>query len=111
MGGAWAPGTLVRPGTLDVVVRAPSWIPVESLTLWRDGVVVQTLTCTGAAPTPCEAQVELDGTADASWVLTASSTTPLGLVQPGTVPFAVAAAIRMDGDGDGTWTPPLPAGW
>jgi len=111
MGGDWAPGTLVRPGTLDVVVRAPSWIPVESLTLWRDGVVVQTLTCTGAAPTPCEAQVELDGTADASWVLTASSTTPLGLVQPGTVPFAVAAAIRMDGDGDGTWTPPLPAGW
>lgn len=106
--GTWAPGRQVAPGsTLDARAWAPSWVPVEEMTLWQDGVAVDTVACTGAPPTPCEARWSLDSPTDAVWLVTAEATTqPILYVYPGTLAWAVSAPVRVDADGDGTWTPP-----
>lgn len=108
VGGAWAPGAVVGPGsTLEVVVRAPSWIPVETVSLYRDGTLVLTETCTGTAPAPCTASFALDSDADASYVVVAASTTAVTeWVHPGNLAWAATAATLLDVDGDG-WEAPM----
>lgn len=108
LNGEWAPGRIVNPGVLDVRVLAPTWIPVQYASLWRDGVEVQRSTCTGEPPVWCEAEWPLDGDADASWVVVAGSTdSPLTAVWPGALAWGAASAILTDADGNG-WSAPLP---
>ncbi len=108
VGGAWAPGTIVSPGQLDVRVLAPTWIPVQSVSLWRDGVLAETASCHGAAPTWCSVSFDLPADADASWVVVAESTTaPITAVWPGQLAWAATSAIFTDIAADG-WTAPLP---
>jgi hypothetical protein len=107
--GTWAPGaTIVGSGTLTVDVKAPSWMPVETVSLYEDGVVVATEPCTGVAPTPCTATWTLAPAADASYVVIAASTTlPMVDAHPGQLAWAATAATLVDVAGDG-WTAPLP---
>lgn len=107
--GAWAPGgTFAGVPTLEVTVWAPSWMPVETVSLWRDGAVVATEPCVGAAPSWCAASWPLEATDDASWVVTAQSATrPMTGAWAGTLAFATTAAMRTDLAGDG-WEAPLP---
>lgn len=108
VGGAWAPGeTFVGPTTLDVEVKAPSWMPVNELTLYENGVAVSTVTCTGAAPTPCSTSFSLSPGADADYVVVAEGTSPMEYAHIGDYAFAATADIRLDVDGDG-WAAPLP---
>ena len=97
---------LFRSSMLEVEVKAPSWMPVETLELYRDGDVVETVTCTGKAPTPCAASFTLDPDADATYVLIASGTSGMTAVFPGQLPWAATSAIYVDADGDG-WTAPM----
>ncbi len=108
IGGAWAPGAEVAPGTLNVTVRAPSWMPVETVTLWQDGDAVQTVACTGAAPAPCSASFDLDPFDDAVYVVTAESvSSPMVEAWPGNLAWAATSGIYVDVQGDG-WTAPYP---
>ena len=95
-----APGSVItQAATLDVVVRAPSWMQVDRLVLLRDGVPVDTVEGDSAV-------FSLDADADASFVVTAEGDvglSPLG----GHRPFAITSAILLDRAGDG-WEPPLP---
>ena len=106
--GAWAPGRDVPVGsTLDVRVWAASWVPVETVTLWKDGVAVESVACAGVTPKPCETAWPLNSDADAVWVVTAESATqPVRYVYPGTLAWGVTAPIRTDADGDGRWEAP-----
>lgn len=109
LNGEWAPGRIVNPGVLDVRVLAPTWIPVQYVSLWRDGVEVQRSGCTGTPPEWCAAEWLLDGDVDASWVVVAGSTdAPFTEVWPGALSWAAASAILTDADGNG-WSAPLPA--
>jgi hypothetical protein len=110
VGGAWAPGaTFTGSGTLDVVVRAPSWMPVETVSLYENGVAIATEPCTGAAPEPCTASWALAPAADADYVVIAESlSSPMIGAHPGTLAWAATSATFVDVAGDG-WTAPLPA--
>lgn len=108
IGGAWAPGAEVGPGTLDVSVNAPSWMPVETVTLWQDGDAVQTVACAGVAPTPCRASFDLDPFDDAVYVVSAESvSTAMVEAWPGNLAWAATSGIYVDVQGDG-WTAPYP---
>lgn len=105
-----APGATFAAGvTLDVTVYAPSWMPVETVSLLQDGVVVDTRACAGAAPTPCAASWTLDPFADASYVVIAESLgAPMVGAYAGNLAWAMTSAAFVDVGGDG-WTAPLPA--
>lgn len=107
--GAWAPGAEVAGGsTLEVTVRAPSWMPVETLSLYENGALVATEACTGSAPTPCDARFLLDPLSDAAYVVIASSATrTMEGAHPGNLAWAATSAVLVDTDGGG-WTAPLP---
>ncbi len=106
--GVWAPGAVVGPGTLDVAVKAPSWMPVETVTLWQDGEAISTVSCTGTAPTPCATSFSLDPFADAVYVVTAESVnSPMVDAWPGELAWAATSGIYVDVAGDG-WTAPYP---
>ncbi len=108
--GAWAPGAVVGAGsTLDVSVKAPSWMPVETVTLYENGVPVAEEACAGTAPTPCAARFLLTPLTDAAYVVIAASTTrTMEGGYPGNLSWAATSATLVDIAGDG-WEPPLPA--
>ena len=108
VGGVWAPGLEVGAGELTVDVKAPSWMPVETVTLYEDGEIVATEACTGVAPTPCSVTWSLEPAADAAYVVVASSSTGMSDAHPGERAWAATSAIYVDVDGGG-WSSPLPA--
>lgn len=94
------PGSTVSGSTtLEVTSRSPSWITVDRLALWRDGVVVQEISGTTAS-------FDLAPDTDAFYVVSAHGDTPMEPVSS-ELPWAFASAILVDVAGDG-WTPPLP---
>ena len=108
-GGAWAPGTVVGGGTLDVRVLAPSWIPVQVVRLWRDGIDIEDVNCTGSAPEWCETNFTLPTDADASYIVTAEAIDqPMTEVWVGNLAWAATSAVFVDATGNG-WTAPKSA--
>ncbi|MCB9679976.1 MAG: CehA/McbA family metallohydrolase [Alphaproteobacteria bacterium] len=94
-----APGSVVAPGTeVEVTVRAPAWIVVDRILVYKDGALVHTLPGTTAT-------VTLEADADAAYVIAAEGDTPMQPVDDRT-PWAAASAYLVDVGGDG-WTAPL----
>ncbi len=108
--GEWAPGTtVIGPAALTVDVKAPSWMPVETVSLYANGAVIATEACLGAAPTPCSVTWDLTPEADAVYVVIAESfMSPMIGAHPGELAWAATSGTRLDVTGDG-WTSPLPA--
>ena len=101
--GAWAPGqTYVGPTDLDVAVRTPSWMVVDTVHVFQNGTEIETI-----ALEENTASVRLAPESDAVYVITVSSSTDMAPVYPGKRPWALAQGIFVDVEGDG-WTPPLP---
>jgi len=95
-----APGSTVSGGsTVDVEARSPSWIVVDRLELFQDGLLVETLQGTNG-------QFLLDPMSDASFTIVAAGDTPMQPLYSRT-PWAMSSPIYVDVGGDG-WTPPLP---
>lgn len=88
------PGSTIEgSGTLEVSVLSPSWIVVDRIVLWKDGVEDRVVDGT-------EASFDLSPEADAIYVVTAhgdGSMSPLS----GRAPFAAASAVSVDVDGGG----------
>lgn len=107
--GEWAPGRTVT-GPVEVAVRVlgPSFVRVDSLEIWRDEQLVETLDVTGDPPVQLDTTVTLDPDTDAAYVFVATGEQGMDPVYPGRSPWAMTAALRVDGDGDGGWTPPKP---
>jgi hypothetical protein len=106
--GEWAPGgTFTGPQTLSAQVMAPSWVPVQQLSLFENGVVVDTVACEGSAPLWCSAEWAIAPAEDAIYVVMASSAAPMTAVWPGTLPWGATSGIALDTAGDG-WDPPMP---
>lgn len=93
--------------TLDVVVFAPSWMALDTLSLLRDGVVVETMAVSGDEAERATASFSLAPEADASYVVIVSGSGSMAPAYPGRTPWAMTAAVRLDVDGDG-WEAPLP---
>lgn len=107
--GTWAPGqTVTGAPTLEVTVLAPSWMPVETLTLYRDGEATDIRTLSGTAPEWGMERFVLEPESDASFVVIASSNAVMSGPWAGQTAWAMTAAIRVDLAGDG-WEAPLPA--
>ncbi len=109
MGGTWAPGAELPAGTLNVSIYAPSWMPVETVTLWENGEAVSVVPCEGTAPTPCVTSFELNPFSDAVYVVSAESVTQ-AMVEawPGQLAWAATSATYVDVNGDG-WVAPYSA--
>jgi hypothetical protein len=102
--GAWAPGgSFSGSVTVDVELRTPSWIMVDTLHVFENGVETQTIPFHGETT----ATVEIDPELDTVVVLTVDGSTDMSPVYPGHRPWALAQAFFVDVDG-GEWTPPLP---
>ena len=106
--GAWAPGAVVAGGSLAVRVLAPSWLPVETVHLWRDGTEIVRTTCSGVAPEWCNVGFDLPVDTDGSYVITVESTLPMTEVWPGQLAWGATSAVLVDVAGDG-WDAPKAA--
>jgi len=94
------PGSTVTGSTtVAVQARSPSWIVVDELALWEDGVEIEVVAGT-------EAVFDLSPDTDASYVIIARGLTPMSPLY-GVAPWAMTSPILVDVGGDG-WTPPLP---
>lgn len=93
------PGSVVMgSASLEVQALSPSWVLVDELVLYRDGLLVETVPGTQATFT-------LAAEADASFVVVAQGSTPMGGVWGSKTPWALASAILLDVDQDG-WKAP-----
>jgi hypothetical protein len=94
-------GELVGPRhAVSVVAHGPSWIQVDTLELWRDGAVVESVAGT-------EANFVLEPDKDAVYLVFAKGSAPMAPLFAST-PWAMTSAWFVDTAGDG-FTPPLPA--
>lgn len=84
--------------TLTVNTLAPSWIIVDRLVLYRDGLPIETVQGTTATFT-------LNPEADATFVVIAEGDTPMPIFED--TPWAMSSPIWLDVDGNG-WTAPAP---
>lgn len=97
------PGSTVAPGTrLTVRAMGPTWVQVDRIHVYKDGVLLDTIPLDEAG----EATLLLDADADASFVIEGRGDAPMAPIQ-GRGGWVVASAIQVDVGGDG-WTPPLP---
>ena len=93
--------------TLVVTVAAPTWIDVDEVRLWRNGVVVDVIDVSA----PADPVVRFDDTitvaptADAWYAVEVIGGDTLWPVGEGE-PYALTNPIEVDADGDGAWTPP-----
>ncbi len=98
------PGTtVVGAQELTVELLRASWIPVDSVSLLRDGEPVDTRTSDLDAPLV----FTLDPDADAWYSVVAEGSQGLAPVWPNETAWAFTSPIRVDLAGDG-WTAPLP---
>jgi len=101
--GAWAPGQIfVGATTLDVQVFAPSFVTVDTLEVWQNGELTDTL----AISADHSGSLTLDPEADTHVELVIHGTTDMAPVYPGILPWAATSAILLDADGDG-WSAPF----
>lgn len=100
--GAWAPGsTFTGTVSVNVEVRAPSWMVIDTLHVFENGVETSTIELDGSTT------VTLAPETDSVYVLTVSGESDMSPVYPGLTPWALAQAIFVDVAGDG-WDSPLP---
>jgi len=98
------PGSTVVGATeLQVELLRASWVGVDSVQLWQDGELAESVTEDLDDPIT----FSLDPEADASFVVIAEGSEPLAPVWPGESAWAMSSPIRVDLAGDG-WAPPLP---
>lgn len=96
------PGSTVPAGTtVSVQARGPSWIRVDRVNVWQDGVLARTV----ALDDEGRAAIRLDAEADASVVLEGLGDTPMAPLS-GRGAWVVASAYQVDVGDDG-WSPPL----
>jgi hypothetical protein len=109
IGSDFAPGKLVSgQTTVAVKVYAPTWIPVDTLTLYKNGEIAETVACAGGWPVVCSEDYTLNPDADAAYVWIASSSRPMSGPYAGNYAWAATAALRLDTAGNG-WESPLPS--
>ncbi len=93
-----------RSGTLEVEIRAASWIPVSKLEIYVDGTLVREATVDG----PASRSFDLEFPKDA-YVTVRASGEAKGVyseVLPNFTPMAFSNPIYVDADADGKWAPP-----
>ncbi|MEZ4268503.1 MAG: CehA/McbA family metallohydrolase [Myxococcota bacterium] len=108
LGGMTAPATPGGPVELEVVVEAPTWIAIDEVRLWENGVPIQVVDVTAAAAQTVRLDTIFTVTpaADAWYsveVVGHGSMKPVTRAGP---PYALTNPIEVDADLDGTWTPP-----
>jgi hypothetical protein len=100
--GEWAPGrTFDGSVTLNVEIYNPSWMDIDTIELYENGVVIETIAYTDGS-----VSFELNPTSDAHYTVAASGTFPM-LPLYDSSPWAMTSALYLDVAGDG-WSPVLP---
>jgi hypothetical protein len=102
--GEWAPGSDFEGSvTLDVTVLGPSWMPIDTLEVYANGELDQTLDIERGVST----SLELTPSVDTAYILIAEGVGDMSPVYTGHRPWALASAFFIDADGGG-WESPLP---
>ncbi|MGB0639857.1 MAG: CehA/McbA family metallohydrolase, partial [Myxococcota bacterium] len=105
VGEQWAPGAdFEGPISLDVNVKGPSWMPIDTLEIYANGELSSTIEIERNETT----SIELNPSTDTAYILIATGTGDMSPVYPGQRPWALASAFFIDADGGG-WEPPLPS--
>jgi hypothetical protein len=110
------PGDLVTDTdgevALHVTVQAPTWVGVDTIEVYRDGALVETVPVAApedGTPPPVvryEATHTYEATADA-WFTVIVRGGPLPDLLTNNASFALTNPLYLDADGDGDWTPPI----
>ena len=89
---------LDAPGTvhLSIRVEAPSWIPVETVTLIQEGVELETIDVTDGAPVWLDVTRDVPVDQDTWFTVRADGTSDLAPAYSGGEPFAMPGAIFVD---------------
>jgi hypothetical protein len=102
--GQWAPGsTHTGSVTLNVDIRTPSWMVVDTLHVYENGEEIMTL---AVDDEPLSLNLSPDD--DAVYVLITTGSEDMSPVYPGQLPWALTQGFFIDVDGDG-WDSPLPS--
>ena len=102
--GTWAPGTThTDSADLKVEIRTPSWMVVDNLHVYENGVEIMTIPWGEET----EISIPLEPDNDAVYVLIVKGEQDMSPVYPGQRPWALTEAFFIDVAGDG-WEPPLP---
>ena len=90
--------SLDAPGMVHLAIRveAPSWIPVETVTLVQEGVDVETIEVVDGAPVWLDVTREVPVDRDTWFVVRADGSSDLAPAYSGGEPFAMAGAILVD---------------
>ena len=87
---------------MNVEIRTPSWMMVNTLRVYENGTEILTLDATA---NPLE--VSLAPETDAVYVFVVEGNEDMSPVYPGRLPWAATQAFHIDADGNG-WQPSLP---
>lgn len=89
---------LEAPGTvhLSFRVEAPSWIPIETVTLIQEGVEIETIDVVDGAPVWLDVTRDVPVDQDTWFTVRADGTSDLAPAYSGGEPFALAGAIFVD---------------
>lgn len=108
LGGMTAPETPGGDVEFEVIVEAPTWIAIDEVRLWENGVAIEVVDVTGAAAQT----VRLDTVftvapaADAWYSVEVVGHGDMRPVTRAGPPYALTNPIEVDADRDGVWTPP-----
>ncbi|MCA9665152.1 MAG: carboxypeptidase regulatory-like domain-containing protein [Myxococcales bacterium] len=103
---------------VHVVVRAPSWVDLETLEIYSgldskaDPLLVKSVTLDSATQSPTDPTIRFDGTisvpvgAADSWIIAAAHGGPLAPVKVGAKAFGMTNPLFIDVDGNGKYDAP-----
>jgi hypothetical protein len=97
------------PVELAITVWAPSWMPIEQVQVWANGVVVERWDATTNPAVHLQAEravwfehrLPVHPDADEWYSIEATGGTDLAPVNPGSRPWALTGPLFIDADGDG----------
>lgn len=85
---------------LSIRVEAPSWIPVETVTIVQEGVEIETIEVVDGAPVWLDVTRDVPVDQDTWFAVRADGTSDLAPAYSGGEPFALAGAIFVDVAGE-----------
>ncbi len=107
--GEWAPGqTFDGAITVKLKVWAPEWMSIDTVNVYKNMELIDTIDVDGDAPLHLSTSVDLSPAADAVYFFEVTGSEDMSPVYPGAYPWALTAGIKVDTNG-GKWKSPLPS--
>lgn len=108
LGGMTAPENPGGDVQFEVIVEAPTWIAIDEVRLWENGVAIEVVDVSAAAAQTVRLDTvfTVSPAADAWYAVEVVGHGDMRPVTRAGPPYALTNPIEVDADLDGAWTPP-----